>query len=276
MTDLTGTIANAAEKQKGRTPVKSAAQRMQDIVNHQGTMQILQNSLKENAGAYAASIIDLYNSDKTLQACDPRAVMGEALKAVSLKLPINKQLGFAYIIPYKDKTGMQIPQFQLGYRGLLQLCMRTGAYRHINAGPVYEGELTGIQKLTGEIQMDGERTSDKTVGYFAYIETLNGFSKALYWPVEKVVAHARRYSKSYNSINSIWKSHFDEMAIKTVLRNLLIHWGVMSVDMQTAMSAENTDYADEVIFADADTGEIIQPAFLHKDKGLNTKGSEGE
>lgn len=260
MTDLTGTIAKAAEKQKTTVAIKSPAQRMQDIVSHPATMKILEGSLRENAGAFAASIIDLYNSDKTLQACDPQKVMAEALKAVSLKLPINRQLGFAYIIPYRDRTGSQLPQFQLGYRGLLQLCMRTGAYRHINAGPVYEGELTGIRKLTGEVSLDGEKTSDKVVGYFAYIETINGFSKAMYWPTEKVVAHAKQYSKTYGGQNSVWNEHFDEMAVKTVLRNLLSHWGVMSVDMQTAMSAENAEIADSAIVADAETGEILPPS----------------
>lgn len=250
MTDLSGTIAKAAEKQKTQVAIKTPAQRMQDIVNNPATVRILENSLKENAGAYAASIIDLYNSDKTLQMCEPSRVMAECLKAVSLKLPINKQLGFAYIIPYGGS-----PTFILGYRGLLQLCMRTGAYRHINAGPVYEGELKIIDKLTGDIDLGGEATSEKIVGYFAYIETLNGFSKAIYWPVERVTAHARKYSKNFGG--SIWKENFDEMAIKTVLRYLLSHWGVMSVDMQTAMSAENAEIADNAIVADAETGEIL-------------------
>jgi recombination protein RecT len=252
MTDLTGTITKAAERQKTAVAIKTPAQRMQDIVSNPATVRVLENSLKENAGAYAASIIDLYNSDKTLQMCEPSRVMAECLKAVSLKLPINKQLGFAYIIPYGGT-----PTFILGYRGLLQLCMRTGAYRHINAGPVYEGELRMINKLTGDIDLDGEATSEKIIGYFAYIETLNGFSKAIYWPTEKVVTHARKYSKNYGG--AIWKDNFEEMATKSVLRHLLSHWGVMSVDMQTAMSAENTEAADSAIVADLDHAIIADP-----------------
>ena len=158
---------------------------MNSIVNAESTKKLLQNTLKENAGSFSASIIDLYNSDKTLQECDPRQVMGEALKAASLKLPINKQLGFAYVIPYRDyKSGMQIPQFQLGYKGMIQLCMRTGSYKYINAGEVYEGELVKIDKLTGEVDLSGEAVSDKIVGYFAYMETVNGFKKAFYWTKE--------------------------------------------------------------------------------------------
>lgn len=250
-------IQQAATK-ASQPAVKSTAARMNDIVNAPATQKLLQNALKENAGAYAASIIDLYNTDKTLQACDPTKVMAEVLKAVSLKLPINKQLGFAYIIPFAGT-----PTFILGYKGLLQLCMRTGAYRHINAGPVYEGELQGIDRLRGDINLSGEATSGKVVGFFAYIETLNGFSKALYWTMEKVVAHAKKYSKNFNG--TIWQQNFDEMATKTVLRYLLSHWGVMSVDMVNAMSTDNADLADEAIVSDGtvtdqETGEITPAA----------------
>lgn len=217
---------------------------MNSIVNAESTKKLLQNTLKENAGSFSASIIDLYNSDKTLQECDPRQVMGEALKAASLKLPINKQLGFAYVIPYRDyKSGMQIPQFQLGYKGMIQLCMRTGSYKYINAGEVYEGELVKIDKLTGEVDLSGEAVSDKIVGYFAYMETVNGFKKAFYWTKEKTIAHANKYSKSYKNGNAIWKDNFDEMAIKTVLRNLLSHYGIMSVELIQAFTDESAEYS---------------------------------
>ena len=253
-------IQQAAEKAKAPA-VRSTAARMNDIVNAPATQKLLQNALKENAGAYAASIIDLYNTDRALQGCDPTKVMAEVLKAVSLKLPINKQLGFAYIIPYSG-----VPTFILGYKGMLQLCMRTGAYRYINAGPVYEGELASEDKLRGDIDLSGERTGDKVVGYFAYIETLNGFAKAIYWPMSKVVSHAKKYSKNFGG--KIWQDNFDEMATKTVLRYLLSHWGVMSVDMANAIASdENAEAADAAIDAqppiyvndntDPDTGEIL-------------------
>lgn len=256
---MTNIIAEAASKAV-KPVVKSPAVRMQEIVNHPATMKILETSLKENAGSFSASIIDLYNSDKTLQQCDPGKVFAECLKAVSLKLPINKQLGFAYIIPYRDgKTGEQIPTFIVGYKGLLQLCMRTGAYKYINAGPVYDGEVKIVDKLTGCVDLNGERVSDKIVGYFAYIETVNGFSKAMYWDNAKLTAHIKKYSKAYNAGTSIWRDNFDEMATKTILRNLLSHWGVMSVEMATAVTVDdNADAADNAIVADMETGEIIQ------------------
>ncbi|MDE7281713.1 MAG: recombinase RecT [Ruminiclostridium sp.] len=241
-------IITATEKQPPKP--KSPANIMRELVDNENTKKLFAGVLKENAGAFTASLIDLYNTDTYLQACDPRAVLGEALKAASLKLPINKQLGFAYIVPYKSK-GVTVPQFQIGYRGLIQLAMRTGAYKYINAGEVYEGEFKRSDKLTGEIDLSGEATSEKIIGYFAYIETTNGFKKAMYWSKDKITAHAKRYSKSYNSSSSAWSTNFDEMATKTVLRNLLSHYGYMSVEMATAFEAEdNTTTAAEIIKAD--------------------------
>lgn len=260
-TNTSGIIAEAATK-KAPAKAKSPSNLMRDILDNANTKKLLQDSLKENAGAFSASVIDLYNSDTYLQRCDPRQVFGECLKAVSLKLPISKQLGFAYVIPYK-KNGVDIPQFQLGYKGMIQLCMRTGEYKYINADVVYEGEYQGADKLTGHVDLNGEKTSDKIIGYFAYIETLNGFKKAIYWSKEKVTEHAKKYSKSFNSSSSPWKSNFDAMAIKTVLRNLLSKYGVMSVEMANALQAEETlsepsEAAGEEIEATAD--EIPTPA----------------
>lgn len=233
VTNANGIIAAAANNQAVANKPKSPSSIMKGILDNENTKKLLQDSLKENAGAFAASILDLYNSDKYLQQCNPKQVFGECLKAVSLKLPINKQLGFAYVVPFKG-----IPQFQIGYKGLIQLCMRTGQYKHINAGEVYEGEYKGFNKLTGELDISGERTSDTVVGYFAYMETLNGFSHSVYSTKEEVQKHAQKYSKSYNSNSSAWKTDFDKMAVKTVLRNLLSHYGYMSVEMMNAMTAE--------------------------------------
>ena len=244
-TNTSGIIAQQAAKPKA-TKAKTPAQMMQSIVNAEGSQSLLKNSLKENAGAFAASVIDLYSSDTYLQNCAPQAVFAEVLKAVSLKLPINKQLGFAYIIPRRDH-GVWKPTFQLGYKGYIQLCMRTGAYKYINAGPVYEGELLKVDKLTGEVDLNGDASSDTVIGYFAFMETLNGFRKCLYWSKEKLISHASRYSDSYKSGNKIWKENFEEMAVKTVLRYLLSHWGVMSTEMEQAFQAENTEAADQMI-----------------------------
>jgi recombination protein RecT len=230
-----GLIQQATQGVQGK---KGAALRPIDhlkaILDADSVKKQFQEVLKENAGAFVTSIIDLYNTDTYLQMCQPKEVVMEALKAASLKLPINKQLGFAYIVPYKAQ-GRYVPTFQLGYKGYIQLAMRTGAYKYINADVVYEGELIKHDKLTGEIEIDPScRVSDKKVGYFAFLETLNGFRKTLYLTTEQIIAHAQKYSKSHASKNSPWVTDFDAMALKTCLRLLLSKYGIMSVEMQQA------------------------------------------
>ena len=261
MSKQTGLIQQATANGNGKTAVARPIDKLKHILAAQSVQEQFQSVLKENAGAFVASIIDLYNTDKTLQMCDPKNVVMEALKAASLKLPINKQLGFAWIVPYKDgKTGQYIPTFQLGYKGYIQLCMRTGAYRYINADVVYEGELVKHDKLTGEIEIDPEqRKSDKKIGYFAFIETLNGFRKTLYMTVEEVTKHAQQYSKSYGSKNSVWATDFDAMALKTCLRLLLSKYGIMSVEMQRAYIVDSVDtvgLADEAIQGEDNVFEV--------------------
>lgn len=241
-------------------------ERLKQIVSAQSVQDQIKNCLAENSGLFVASLIDVYSGDTYLQKCNPGDVVREALKAATLKLPINKSLGFAYIVPYKDQA-----TFQIGYKGLIQLAMRTGQYKHINADMVYEGELKRSDKLTGEIDLSGEATSDKVVGYFAYIEMLNGFRKTAYWTTEKVTAHAKRFSASYNSNRSPWKTDFDQMALKTTLKSLLGKYGYLSVEMigaidgdertapEMARDEHDTRANSEIIDMDPETGEIIPP-----------------
>lgn len=203
------------------------------------------NALQESKDMFVVSLIDLYANDSYLQNCEPKLVVMEALKAAVLKLPIIKSLGFAYIIPYKKNNAL-VPQFQIGYKGLIQLAMRTAQYRIINADMVYEGEYKSKNKLTGEFDLNGEATSETIVGYFAHFEMLNGFSKTLYMTKEKVTAHAVKYSKSYNTAGTPWKTEFDAMAIKTVVRNLLSHWGFLSVEMMQSMNDDDIDVSEKV------------------------------
>ena len=244
---------------------------LKSIMNAESVQEQFKNALGKNAGTFVASVIDLYNGDTALQQCQPKQVVMEALKAAVLHLPINKALGYAYVIPFKnskkDEKGNWVkvyePVFQLGYKGYIQLAMRTGQYRTINADAVYEGELRKVNKLTGEIAFDGDRKSDKVVGYFCYFELMNGFSKTLYMTVEQMANHAKRYSKGlvkYDdagnkvdvTVDSLvaladlpmapdsktvgWLGNFHGMAIKTVIRNLLSKYGYLSVEMQDAIS----------------------------------------
>ena len=264
-----GVIQAAAATQGVTKPASTEKpiDRLKGILSAQSVQDQFKSVLAENSGSFVASIIDLYNNDKYLQACDPRQVVMEALKAASLKLPLNKQLGFTWLVPYRDgATGNYIPTFQLGYKGYIQLCMRTGAYRYINADVVYEGEIVKQDKLTGEIELDSSaRKSDMKIGYFAFIETLNGFRKCLYMPTNEVVKHAQRFSKTYSK-GGPWSTDFDAMALKTCLRLLLSRYGIMSIEMQRAhvedsdSVAEQADQAIDVEFRleDAQPVEAVQ------------------
>jgi recombination protein RecT len=217
--------------------------RLKTVMASPSVQQQFQNALDKNSNLFVASLIDLYASDTYLQQCEPAQVVAEALKAATLKLPINKSLGFAYIVPYK-KQGTQIPQFQLGYKGMIQLAMRSGIYKYLNADVVYEGEYRGYSKLTGNLDLDGEKKSDIVIGYFAYIESVNGFKKSVFCTREDMEKHAQKYSKAYNRDSSPWQTEFDQMAIKTMLRRLLSKYGLMTVDMADGMQAEN-DFEEE-------------------------------
>ncbi len=219
--------------------VERPSDRLKKVMQDPTVQEQFKNSLGENSGLFVASLIDLYASDRYLQECSPKQVVLEALKAATLKLPINKNLGFAYVIPYKEK-GKPVPQFQIGYRGLIQLAIRSGQFRRINADKVLEGELKSVDKLTGELEL-GKPTGETVVGYFAFIEMVNGFRKATYWTKDQVMEHAKRFSKAFGSSYSPWKSDFDAMAIKTVLKSLLGKYGIMSIEMVTAFDKDSGD-----------------------------------
>lgn len=212
---------------------------MKGLVNSETMRTRMEGVLGREAGTFLASALDLYTSDKSLSLCDPKRVMAECMKAAALKLPIAKTLGFCYIIPYKN-----VPQFQMGYKGILQLAQRSGQYKYINADMVYEGETVIYNRITGMMMITGEATSDKPIGYFAYFQLLNGFEKAIYWTKEKVTAHAQRFSKAWKKEDSPWHEHFDAMALKTVLKQLISKFGVMSIEMANVISDD--DVADRI------------------------------
>lgn len=232
-----------ANQQQNQVAKKSPVDRLKEVMSMDSVQQQFKNALAEKKDQFVASLIDLYASDTYLQQCAPQMVVMEALKAATLNLPINKSLGFAYIVPYK-KQGQQIPQFQIGYRGLIQLAMRSGVYRYINAGPIYEGEFQGENRITGEVDISGKRTSGTVVGYFSYLETINGFKKTMFMTKEHMEAYAAKYSKAFSKDNSPWKTEFDAMAEKTMLRRLIGKYGLMTIDMVTAFAAadDGDDY----------------------------------
>lgn len=186
--------------------------------------------LKNRAAQYMSSVVNLVNSDTNLMQCDPMTVVASCVVAATLDLPIDKNLGYAWVVPYKGRA-----TFQLGYKGYIQLALRTGQYRSINALPIREGELVLWNPLTEELKIDfTKRESEKVIGYAGYFELINGFRKTVYWSREAIEAHKKKFSKS----DFGWKNDWDAMSLKTVIRNMLSKWGILSVEMQNAYSED--------------------------------------
>ena len=280
-----------------------AVKNFQAVMNNSYYQTLLQNTLKENKGTFTTSLMELATSDEKLLQCAPNALMAEALKAASLHLPLNKQLGQCYILPFKNH-GVMTPTLVVGTKGYLQLAMRTGKYETINSDVVYEGELKGYDKVTGNLDLSGVRTSNVPIGYFAYMKMKNGFSKLLYMSLDEVCLYAKQYSPTVKFSEKAtpatlkelalkqaasgvsdgvgWYSNFERMALKTVLRRLLSKWGELSIEnndilnIDEAPSAEqqrDEEFAEakEVIEVDAETGEIKQPAGEDPEAQTETK-----
>lgn len=239
---------------------------LKKMINLPSVQEQFENALGENKNAFTASLVDLFISNQTLQECDPNKVIAEALKAATLKLPINKSLGFAWIVPYKQSRKIngqwvseKIPTFQVGYKGLIQLAMRSGIYRTMNADVVYEGEFQSRDKLSGNVDISGEKTSDEVIGYFAHFETINGFVKTVYGTVDDIKAHASKFSKSYQHDSKIWKDHFDAMAIKTLITQLFSKYALMSVEMAGQVQMiEDSEKHDRIYHDEANKGMVIE------------------
>jgi recombination protein RecT len=197
----------------------------------------LQNAMTpQKKELFKTSLLGVINSNSLFEKADPLSIIQSALVATTLDLPINPNLGYAYIIPYGAKA-----QFQLGYKGLIQLAQRTGKYQTISSSEVKEGQIKDYDPLKG-VQFDWTVTDGEVIGYVAYFKLINGFEKYLYMTLKDLEAHGQKYSKSYNSkdkytkeYNGIWRTNFDAMAKKTVLKQLISKFGIMSVEMQDAV-----------------------------------------
>ena len=192
--------------------------------------------LGKKAAGFMSSIIAVTNNNKSLAKANPATVIGAAAQAAMLDLPINQSLGFAYIVPYGSEA-----QFQLGYKGYIQLAQRTGQYVDIGSKTVYEGELEYENRLLDKFKF-GERTGDKVIGYLAYFRLTNGFEKMLFIEIDKMIAHAKRYSKNYKGGTEKWGlTDFDTMAEKTVLKRLLSKYGPLSIESIQMSQALSND-----------------------------------
>ena len=211
------------------------------------TQSYLESVLATKKNSFVNNISSLVANNATLQACQPLSVIYAGIKATALDLPLDPNLGFAYVIPYANrKSGITEAQFQIGYKGFIQLAIRSGKYRTINVTEIKAGELKDFDLLAGEMKFEALPAREKlpTVGYAAFIRLTNGFEKTIYMTKEEVEAHAYEYSQTYKAdkdkgwASSQWSKHFDAMARKTVLKRLLSGFGVLSVEMQQAITAD--------------------------------------
>ncbi len=216
------------------------------------TQEYLKSVLGEKKQAFVNNLTALVSNDKALQACEPTTLMFAALKATALDLPLDNNLGFAYVIPYKNtRAGVTEAQFQCGYKGITQLAIRSGQFKTINVTDVREGELKGRNRLTGEVTVewiadDAERTKAKIVGYMGYFKLISGYEKTTYWSVEELEQHGVKYSQTYRKGYGVWKDNFDSMCRKTVVK-LMLNKGdaPMSVEMQQAIKYDQSVILDE-------------------------------
>lgn len=247
------------------------------------TQAYLQGVLGERKGEFINNITALVANNKQLQECEPTTLMFAALKATALRLPLDPNLAQAHVIPYKNnKTRTVEAQFQLGWRGFVQLAIRSGQFQTINVTDIREGEMQGYDLITGEMQVKAmpEREKLPVIGYMAFFRLNNGFSKSLYMTAGEVEKHAKRYSQTYASKNdyvrnaSKWTTDFDAMARKTVLKLLLSRFAPLSVDMQQAVQADqavmrsdnNFDYVDNEKDEPKSTLDLAREAMQHAEE----------
>ncbi|OMI06408.1 recombinase RecT [Bacillus paralicheniformis] len=257
----TQSLKNNIQKKKESAPAQQQGTNMKGLLKSPKVLKRFEEVLGKRATQFTASILSLYNSEETLRKAEPMSIVSAAMVAATLDLPVDKNLGYAWIVPYGGKA-----QFQLGYKGYIQLALRTGQYKYINCIPVHEGELQKWNPLTEEIEIDFEkRESEDVIGYAAYFELLNGFRKTVYWTKAQVEKHKKKFSKS----NFGWGKDWDAMALKTVLKSMLSKWGILSVEMQKAViedeeSRERIDITEEAY--SPETIDYYPPEHAQEDK----------
>ena len=242
-----------------------------EYINQPSIIQNIQDTLKDRSDQFVTSLISLVKTDAKLANADRKSLLSACLVAASMDLPINQNLGFAFIIPYFDgKTKTTLAQFQMGYKGFVQLALRSNTFHRINVTDVKEGELLGEDKRTGELKFnwlpDGpERDGKKTVGFLAYFKLLNGFEKDLFMTTEELKKHGVRFSQTFKRGFGLWKDDFDAMAKKTVLKLLLSRFAPMTTQMAKAQEADQAvvNLDGQVDYPD---NEPVDPTELSREK----------
>ena len=296
-------VSNSLVQSRGGKPKTFSAFLTSDAIKH----KINEMVGGRDGQRFITSIISAVSTNPALSECEHSTILSAAMLGESLKLSPSPQLGQYYMVPFKDKKrGCKVAQFQLGYKGYIQLAIRSGYYKKLNVLAIKQGELVRFDPLEEEIEVnlvenDTEREALPTIGYYAMFEYQNGFKKAMYWSREKMMAHADKYSMAFSAkafeklqageipekdlwkYSSFWYKDFDGMAYKTMLRQLISKWGIMSIDLQKAMDGDmgtinedgSVDYVDNYpdeatapaeepapasVVVDEHTGEIIEEA----------------
>lgn len=248
-------------------------------IQSDGYKKLINNTLGDpkRASKFIAAISSAVATNDSLQQCDAGSILSGALLGEALNLSPSPQLGQYYLVPFKDKA-----QFQLGYKGYIQLAIRSGQYKDIDVIEVREGEYKGRDKITGKhqfefIEDEVEREEKPIIGYMAYFEHLNGFYKNLYWSKEKMQKHALEYSQAYasdvkkNTNYSFWSKDFNGMAFKTMLRQLISKWGIMSIDMQEALTKDMSVVKEDGTYDYIDNQPIVS---VPTEEKINTEVAE--
>lgn len=249
--------------------VKKDNNKMSTFLASPAMKQLLANNVR-NSKTFSTSVISLVSNNPTIAECEKGSVVAACMLGDSLNLSCSTTLGYFYCVPFNDKkSGMKKAQFILGYKGFIQLAIRTGAYKKLNVLPIKAGELKRWDPLNEELEIrliedEAEREQAETIGYYASFEYQNGFRKAIYWSKAKMLTHAARYSKAFSAeayqkllagqvsekemwkYSSFWYKDFDAMGCKTMIRQLISKWGITSAEMVKAMeSDEKTITANE-------------------------------
>lgn len=225
----------------------------------EGVQKKFQELLGKRSTAFITSVMQVVNSNNLLAKATPESIYNASAMGAVLDLPINNNLGFAWIVPYnekfKDAQGNWqtkcVAQFQLGWKGFVQLANRSGQYKAINVIEVYENQFKSFNRLTEELDADFTQIgAGAVVGFVAYFKLINGFEKTCYWSTEEVKTHGAKFSKTFAHQNSVWKTDFNAMAKKTVLKNTLSKWGILSIEMQQAV------VVDQAVVNDSETLDV--------------------
>lgn len=265
-------VQNSLQKSKGNQRLGITAYLTNDAVKNQI------NSIVggKDGQRFISAIVSAVNTNPALQECTNKSVLSGALLGESLKLSPSPQLGHYYLVPYNDKEKGKVAQFQLGYKGYIQLAIRSGQYKKLNVMAIKEGELEYFDPLNEDIKINlmvedwDAREKANTIGYYAFFELVNGFRKTIYWSKAQMESHAIKYSPGYKKDKdkgwkyTFWSKDFDGMAYKTMLRQLISKWGIMSVEMQSAIDADmaviNEDGTKEYVENDESVVDMPTPA----------------